>query len=151
MSDEQNSTVQSRPTYRGSPRQLSQQLGIPVQDILSAIEFAQLDAQQSENGQLEFEVKSVVSAYLEQNRQRDAEQTGRMHAMLRECLDAYQDSVRLMIREENRVAYQIKDMTESRFLEVLGQVSLSMGRVDAFVMQGARLLSQIDMHLQNRC
>lgn len=145
--DEQGSVTQGRPTFRGSPRQLSQQLGIPIQDILSAIEFAQLEALQSESGQLEFEIKSVVSAYLEQNRQRDAEQTGRLHSLLRECLDAYQDSVRQMIREENRVAYQIKDMTESRFLEVLGQVSLSMGRVEAFVMQGARLLSQIDLRL----
>ncbi|MEN9809116.1 MAG: hypothetical protein RLZZ488_683 [Pseudomonadota bacterium] len=147
MSEEQGSSAQGRPTYRGSPRQLSQQLGIPIQDILSAIEFAQIEALQSESGQLEFEIKSVVSAYLEQNRQRDAEQTSRMQSMLRECLDAYQESVRQMIREENRVAYQIKDMTESRFLEVLGQVSLSIGRVEAFVMQGARLLSQLDIRM----
>lgn len=147
VSDEQKGNGQNRLTYRGSPRQLSQQLGIPVQDVLSAIEFAQIAGQQSDSGQLEFEIRSVVSAYLEQSRQRDAELTGRMHGLLRECLDVYQDSVRQMIRDENRVAYQIKDMTESRFLEVLGQVSLSIGRVEAFVMQGARLLSQIDMRL----
>lgn len=147
MSGEQSEMNPDRSAYRASPRQLSQQLGISVQDVLGAIEFAQLEPAESESGQLEYELKPVLSAYLEQTRLRETEQNSQIQALLKACLDAYQDSVRQMIREENRVAYQIKDMTESRFLEVLGQVSLSLGRVEAFVMQAARLLSQLDMRL----
>lgn len=132
---------------KGSPRQLSQQLGLTVQDVLSAIEFANLQPSQDESGQVEYPLKSVLSAYLALSRMREQEQNSQLQSVMRSCLDAYQDSVRQMIREENRVAYQIKDMTESRFLEVLGQVSLSLGRVEAFVMQAAKLLSQIDMRL----
>jgi hypothetical protein len=132
---------------RGNPKFLSQQLGIPIQDVLNAIEFAHLEPSEGEGGNIEYEFQSVMTAYLEQNRLKEANTASAMQNVVRECLDACQESMRQMIREENRVAYQIKDMTESRFLEVLGQVSLSLGRVEAFVMQAARLLSQIDMRL----
>lgn len=147
VSGEHTEINPSRTSYKGSPRQLSQQLGISIQEVLGAIEYAQLEPAENDSGQLEFELKPVLAAYLEQTRLRDAEQNNQIQSLLKACLDAYQDSVRQMIREENRVAYQIKDMTESRFLEVLGQVSLSLGRVEAFVMQAARLLSQLDMRL----
>jgi len=55
-----------------------------------------------------------------------------------------------MLREENKTAYQIKEMTESRFLEVLGQVSVSMGRLEAFVLQATRILNQIDLRLSRQ-
>ncbi|NBW82416.1 hypothetical protein EBR21_11745 [bacterium] len=132
---------------RGNPKYLSHQLGIPIQEVLNAIEFAQLEPSEGEGGDIEYEFQSVMKAYLEQSRLRETNNSAAMQAIVRECIDGCQESLRQMIREENRVAYQIKDMTESRFLEVLGQVSLSLGRVEAFVMQAARLLSQIDMRL----
>ncbi len=147
MSGEEIENRTSRAAHKGTPRHLSQQLGISVQDVLSAIEYARLEPSEDNAGQIEYDFKGVIAAYLEQTRQRESEQNNQLQVLLRSCLDAYQDSVRQMIREENRVAYQIKDMTESRFLEVLGQVSLSLGRVEAFVMQAAKLLSQIDMRL----
>jgi len=147
VSGEEIENRTSRAAPKGTPRHLSQQLGISVQDVLLAIEYARLEPEEDVSGQIEYDLKSVVAAYLDQTRQRESEQNNQLQVLLRSCLDAYQDSVRQMIREENRVAYQIKDMTESRFLEVLGQVSLSLGRVEAFVMQAAKLLSQIDMRL----
>ena len=144
---EKNVTAAENAVLRGTPRQLSQQLGISVQDVLAAIEYAQIDPVQDAEGQVEYPLKAVLSSYIAHTQERESQQNAQIQFLLRTCLDAYQDSVRQMIREENRVAYQIKDMTESRFLEVLGQVSLSLGRVEAFVMQAAKLLSQIDMRL----
>jgi hypothetical protein len=145
--NEKNVTAAENAVLRGTPRQLSQQLGVSVQDVLAAIEYAQIDPVQDAEGQVEYPLKAVLSSYIAHTQERESQQNAQIQFLLRTCLDAYQDSVRQMIREENRVAYQIKDMTESRFLEVLGQVSLSLGRVEAFVMQAAKLLSQIDLRL----
>ncbi|MFZ9520823.1 MAG: hypothetical protein ACO3A4_10120 [Silvanigrellaceae bacterium] len=147
MSQQQVESGIRASSRRGNPRFLSQQLGIPVQDVLNAIEFAQLEATEGEGGSIEYEFNSVMTAYLEQNRLKEKSQSAMMQGVVRECIEACQDALRQMIRDENRVAYQIKDMTESRFLEVLGQVSLSLGRMEAFVMQAARMLSQLDMRL----
>lgn len=147
MALNQSEVVPQQTSEKGSPRQISEQLGLSVQEVLAAIEFARLEPLKSDAGEIEYEVKPVMTAFLEQVREKENLWNAQNQQLIRECVDACQESLRQMIREENRVAYQVKDITESRFLEVLGQVSLSMGRVEAFVMQASRLLSQIDMRL----
>jgi hypothetical protein len=132
---------------RATPLALSQQLGVPVYDVLAAIESAHLEPIASSEGLLEYDVKPLMSALLENKRVQQGAENPHVQRLLRECLDGYQDALRRMIREENKTAYEIKQMTESRFLEVLGQLSISLGRLEAFVAQSSRVLSQIDARL----
>lgn len=133
--------------HRSTPGELSRQLGVSLHEVLAAIESAQIDALENEQGLLEFELKPVLASVLENKRLSDVAENSNVQRLLRECLATYQDSIRQMIRDENKTAYQIKQMTESRFLEVLGQLSVSLGRVEAFVAQSSRVLSQIDMRI----
>ncbi|NBO38942.1 hypothetical protein EBU99_10210 [bacterium] len=132
---------------RGSPELLSKQLGVPVEDVLEAITFAQIAPLESDEGVVEYELQTVVAAYLENKLKSEPVDSSALQRVLRLAIEDYQDSTRQMLREENRLAYQIKEATESRLLEVLGQVSVSMGRVEAFVGQAARILSQLDLRL----
>ncbi|MBM3381654.1 MAG: hypothetical protein FJY29_04355 [Betaproteobacteria bacterium] len=136
-----------RDVARATPLALSQQLGVPVYDVLAAIESAHLEPLDGEGGLLEYEIKPVVSSLLENKRLQQSAENPHVQRLLRECLETYQDALRRMIREENKTAYEIKQMTESRFLEVLGQLSISLGRLEAFVAQSSRVLSQIDVRL----
>lgn len=133
--------------HRLTPWELSRQLGVSLQEVLAAIESAQIDALENEQGLLEFELKPVLASVMENKRLNGIAENSNVQRLLRECLATYQDSIRQMIREENKTAYQIKQMTESRFLEVLGQLSVSLGRVEAFVAQSSRVLSQIDIKI----
>ena len=132
---------------RATPRQLSEQLGVSVLDVFAAIEAAKIEAHENEQGLLEYELEPVVSAVLEQKRLREEFENRNLKHLVKECLESYQDSMRQLIRDENKTAYQIKQMTESRFLEVLGQLSVSLGRVEAFLAQSSRILNQIDLRL----
>jgi hypothetical protein len=143
MSELKNQTF----VHRGTPHELSQQLGVSVHEILAAIESAGLNPSENEHGRLEYDAHPVITAVLDNKRNRDAAENANLKRLLNECLASYQDAVRQMIREENKTAYQIKQMTESRFLEVLGQLSISLGRVEAFVAQSSRLLNQIDLRM----
>ena len=134
-------------THRSTPEELSRQLGVSLHEILAAIDSAQIDALENEQGLFEFEFKPVLASVIENKRLNDVAENSNVQRLLRECLATYQDSIRQMIREENKTAYQIRQMTESRFLEVLGQLSVSLGRVEAFVAQSSRVLSQIDMRI----
>ncbi|MEN9528314.1 MAG: hypothetical protein RI932_187 [Pseudomonadota bacterium] len=136
-----------REVVRATPLALSQQFGVPVYDVLAAIESAHLEPCEGLDGALEYEVKPVMSSLLENKRLQQGAENPHVQRLLRECLETYQDALRRMIREENKTAYEIKQMTESRFLEVLGQLSISLGRLEAFVAQSSRVLSQIDARL----
>lgn len=139
--------LEKNENIRATPAALSQQLGVPVYDILEAIESAHIQPIQNQEGQLEYEVNPVVSSLVENKRIQQSAENPHVQRLLRECLETYQDALRRMIREENKTAYEIKQMTESRFLEVLGQLSISLGRLEAFVAQSSRVLTQIDMRL----
>lgn len=147
MSGDPNKTVQRHLELRATPHMLSRQLGVPIHEVLAAIESAHLEPCKNEEGLLEYGVQEVMASVVENQRLSELSEHSQLQKMLRECLNSSQNSIRQMLRDENKTAYQIKEMTESRFLEVLGQVSVSMGRLEAFVLQATRILNQIDLRL----
>jgi hypothetical protein len=147
VNEDPNKTAHRQLDLRATPHMLSRQLGVPIHEVLAAIEDAHLEPVQNEDGLLEYGVHEVMASVVENQRLNALSENSQIQRLLKECLNSSQNSIRQMLRDENRTAYQIKEMTESRFLEVLGQVSVSMGRVEAFVLQATRLLNQIDLRL----
>lgn len=133
----------------GTPAELSRQLGLDVHEVLAAIEAAALSPTQSDSGDAVYELEPVITALVERKKVFTAAQDPDINKMIRDCVLASADAIRTMIKEENKTAYQIKQMTESRFIEVLGQAGVSLGRLEAFMAQATRVIHQLDARLSN--
>lgn len=133
----------------GTPAELSRQLGLDVHEVLSAIEAAALSPTQNDSGDAVYELEPLISALVERKKVFSAAQDPNINRVIRDCVLASSDAIRSMIKEENKTAYQIKQMTESRFIEVLGQAGVSLGRLEAFMAQATRIIHQMDARLSN--
>lgn len=133
----------------GTPAVLSRQLGIDVHEILAAIDAASLAPSVNTEGDAVYDLKAVITAVVEQKRVFDVAQDPKIKSLIRDCVLSSAESIRHFIKEENKTAYQIKQMTESRFVEVLGQVGVSLGRLEAFMAQATRIMHQLDARLSS--
>ncbi|MEY2986845.1 MAG: hypothetical protein RJB13_366 [Pseudomonadota bacterium] len=131
----------------GTPAELSRQLGVDAHEILAAISAASLTPRISPEGDAVYDVEPVIAAVVEHKRIFSAAQDPHIKNMIRDCVLSSAESIRHFIKEENKTAYQIKQMTESRFIEVLSQVGVSLGRLEAFMAQASRVMHQMDARL----
>ncbi len=142
--DRKNNTMTA-----ATPAELSRQLGIDVHEVLAAISAASLAPKVNAEGEAVYEVEPVIASVVEQKRIFSVAQDPNVKNLIRDCVLSSAESFRHFIKEENKTAYQIKQMTESRFLEVLGQVGVSLGRLEAFMAQATRVMHQMDARLSS--
>ena len=133
----------------GTPAELSRQLGIDVHEVLAAISAASLAPKVNSEGEAVYEVEPVITAVVEQKRIFNVAHDPNVKNLIRDCVLSSAESIRHFIKEENKTAYQIKQMTESRFIDVLGQVGVSLGRLEAFMAQATRVMHQMDARLSS--
>jgi transcriptional regulator NrdR family protein len=105
-------------------KEISSATGIPSADVLRIVRNLELTvAEKDENGVPKFDVGDIVDTWLAEKDRSEANFESRAQKIVEKAFGQIREELRSIVKEESRIGFQIHEASESRFVDMLAQVS----------------------------